>query len=129
MADQELTPMQKAFVDEYRSTGNGSQSAIRAGYSRGRSSESACRLLRNSKVLAAIGELISIKRIPTTYRKEDEKKMRKKCCSSQSIETDPEIFGELETAETHENAFAVHIPERPGYQGQPIAISSYDIFS
>jgi phage terminase small subunit len=55
-----LTPKQEAFARAYIETGNASEAYRRAGYSGGNPktvNEAASRLLRNSKVLARLGEL------------------------------------------------------------------------
>ena len=49
-----LTPKQAAFCREYVVDSNGTQAAIRAGYSRGGASSQASGLLRNPKVAAAL---------------------------------------------------------------------------
>lgn len=49
-----LTPKQQRFVEEYLVDLNGTQAAIRAGYSAKGASVQACRLLANAKVQAAI---------------------------------------------------------------------------
>jgi phage terminase small subunit len=54
MIDQPLTPKQAAFVREYMVDHNGTQAAIRAGYSARTASEQASRLLTNVKVSKAI---------------------------------------------------------------------------
>ncbi len=50
----ELTPRQSRFVDEYLIDLNGTQAAIRAGYSEKCAEVTASRLLRNAKVAAEI---------------------------------------------------------------------------
>jgi phage terminase small subunit len=49
-----LSPRQRAFVDEYLIDCNGRQAAIRAGYSENSAEQQAHRLLTNAKVNAAI---------------------------------------------------------------------------
>lgn len=49
-----LTPMQRAFADYYIETGNGKQSAIRAGYAAGSAYVTGSRLLDNHKIRAYI---------------------------------------------------------------------------
>lgn len=51
-----LTPKQRRFVAEYLIDLNGTQAAIRAGYSRKTAAEQASRLLTNVKVSAAVAE-------------------------------------------------------------------------
>lgn len=51
-----LTPKQKSFVREYAIDSNGTQAAIRAGYSEKTAPEQGSRLLRNVKVKAAVAE-------------------------------------------------------------------------
>lgn len=51
-----LTPKQAAFVREYLIDLNGTQAAIRAGYSANAAEVEASRLLRNAKVAAAVAE-------------------------------------------------------------------------
>jgi len=51
-----LTARQQRFVDEYLVDLNGTQAAIRAGYSPKRAAETACELLRNPTVSQAIAE-------------------------------------------------------------------------
>lgn len=53
MADQ-LTPRQARFVEEYLLDLNGTQAAIRAGYSPTSAAESACEFLTDSKISAAV---------------------------------------------------------------------------
>lgn len=55
----ELTEKQRAFVREYLVDLNGTQAAIRAGYSPDTAESQASRLLRNAKVSAAVGEAIA----------------------------------------------------------------------
>lgn len=50
----ELTPRQSRFVDEYLIDLNGTQAAIRAGYSENTAESQAVRLLRNAKVAAVV---------------------------------------------------------------------------
>lgn len=52
-----MTPKQTAFVQEYMKDLNGTQAAIRAGYSADTATEQASRLLTNVKVASAIAEL------------------------------------------------------------------------
>src|SRR4051794_28830268 len=54
VADVKLTARQTRFVQEYLVDLNGTQAAIRAGYSRGSAAVEASRLLRNAKVFDAI---------------------------------------------------------------------------
>lgn len=49
-----LTPKQQLFVEEYLKDLNGSQAAIRAGYSPNRAEQTASRLLTNGKVKSAV---------------------------------------------------------------------------
>ena len=49
-----MTPKQARFVEEYLIDRNGTQAAIRAGYSERSAEVTASRLLRNDKVAAAI---------------------------------------------------------------------------
>lgn len=49
-----LTPRQKAFVNEYLISLNGTQAAIKAGYSKKTANEQASRLLTNVSVAAAV---------------------------------------------------------------------------
>lgn len=49
-----LTPMQRAYADYYIETGNGLQSALRAGYARSGAHVQASRLLSNANVRAYI---------------------------------------------------------------------------
>lgn len=49
-----LTPKQQLFVEEYLKDLNGTQAAMRAGYSPNRADQTASRLLRNGKVEAAV---------------------------------------------------------------------------
>lgn len=51
-----LTPKQQAFVDEYLKDRNGTQAAIRAGYSPKTADMQASRLLRNVKISRAVGQ-------------------------------------------------------------------------
>lgn len=51
-----LTPKQRAFVNEYLVDRNGTQAAIRAGYSQKTANEQASRLLANVNVKAAVLE-------------------------------------------------------------------------
>lgn len=52
-----LTPKQHAFVTEYMIDRNGTQAAIRAGYSERTANEQAARLLANVSVASAVDEL------------------------------------------------------------------------
>lgn len=52
-----LTPRQQAFVDEYLIDLNGTQAAIRAGYSANTANEQAARLLANASVSEAVAAL------------------------------------------------------------------------
>lgn len=52
-----LTPKQHAFVMEFMIDRNGTQAAIRAGYSERTANEQAARLLANVSVAAAVNEL------------------------------------------------------------------------
>lgn len=54
MAKEGLTPKQAAFVQEYLVDLNGTQAAIRAGYSPKTANEQAARLLANASVQAAV---------------------------------------------------------------------------
>ena len=54
MNSKELTPKQAAFVQEYLKDLNGTQAAIRAGYSKKTANEQAARLLANASVQAAV---------------------------------------------------------------------------
>lgn len=56
MKKQELTPKQLAFVREYMIDRNGTQAAIRAGYSAKTANEQASRLLANVKVARLVDE-------------------------------------------------------------------------
>ncbi len=51
-----MTPKQQRFVDEYPIDLNGTQAAIRAGYSKRGAEVTASKLLRNPKVAAAVAE-------------------------------------------------------------------------
>jgi phage terminase small subunit len=51
---ENLTPRVARFVDEYLADPNGTQAAIRAGYSRKTAAQQASRLLRNVKIQQAI---------------------------------------------------------------------------
>ena len=51
-----MTPKQQAFVNEYRIDLNGTQAAIRAGYSEATAAEQASRLLNNVKVAVAVAD-------------------------------------------------------------------------
>ena len=51
-----MTPKQRRFVDEYLIDLNGTQAAIRAGYSARTANEQAARLLANASVSAAVAE-------------------------------------------------------------------------
>ena len=53
---KKLTPKQQRFVEEYCVDFNGTQAAIRAGYSKNTATEQASRLLRNVNIQAAIKE-------------------------------------------------------------------------
>lgn len=52
--DRKLTPRQRQFVVEYQKDLNGTQAAIRAGYSRDSASQQGSTLLANQKVKAAL---------------------------------------------------------------------------
>jgi len=52
--NEALNPRQDQFVDEYLLDGNGTQAAIKAGYSSDTAAQQASRLLRNVKVQQAI---------------------------------------------------------------------------
>lgn len=54
MSDERPTPKQQRFVDEFLRDLNGTQAAIRAGYSARTAESQAWRLLRNARVAAAI---------------------------------------------------------------------------
>ncbi len=54
--NEALNPRQDRFVDEYLLDGNGTQAAIKAGFSPATAAQQASRLLRNAKVQQAIGE-------------------------------------------------------------------------
>lgn len=54
-----LTPKQQSFVDEYLIDRNGTQAAIRAGYSERTANEQASRLLANVNVKAVIGDRVA----------------------------------------------------------------------
>lgn len=54
MNSKELTPKQAAFVQEYLKDLNGTQAAIKAGYSEKTAAEQASRLLSNVKVQEAV---------------------------------------------------------------------------
>ncbi len=54
--NEALNPRQDRFVDEYLLDGNGTQAAIKAGFSPATAAQQASRLLRNVKVQQAIGE-------------------------------------------------------------------------
>ena len=54
MSEKGLTPKQSAFVQEYLKDLNGTQAAIRAGYSKKTANEQAARLLANASVQAAV---------------------------------------------------------------------------
>ena len=56
MEGKELTPKQAAFVREYLTDRNGTQAAIRAGYSQKTAEVTASRLLRNVKVKQAVAK-------------------------------------------------------------------------
>ncbi|HYF55927.1 MAG TPA: terminase small subunit [Salinarimonas sp.] len=56
MANNDLTPKQARFVEEYLIDLNGTQAAIRAGYSPKTANEQAARLLANASVAAAVAE-------------------------------------------------------------------------
>lgn len=49
-----LSDMQRKFVAEYIRTGNGTQSAIKAGYAPAGAHTAACRLLKHSSVIKAL---------------------------------------------------------------------------
>ena len=55
-----LTPRQRAFVTEYLASGNGTQSAINAGYTPSTASERAVQLLRKESVAALIASAQSV---------------------------------------------------------------------
>lgn len=52
-----LTERHKSFCREYVKSGNGKQSAIKAGYAANSAEQTACKLLRNPKVVAEITRL------------------------------------------------------------------------
>lgn len=52
-----MTPKSEAFAHEYAANANGTQAAIRAGYSPHSAHAQACRLLKDADVLAKIAEL------------------------------------------------------------------------
>ncbi len=54
--NEALNPRQDRFVDEYLLDGNGTQAAIKAGFSPATAAQQASRLLRNVKVQQAIAE-------------------------------------------------------------------------
>ena len=54
MTTKKVSPKQEAFVREYQIDRNGTQAAIRAGYSEKTAQEQSCRLLSNVKVQEAI---------------------------------------------------------------------------
>jgi len=54
MSEKGLTPKQATFVQEYLKDLNGTQAAIRAGYSKKTANEQAARLLANASVQAAV---------------------------------------------------------------------------
>lgn len=56
MSGGKLTPRQARFVEEYQRDRNGTQAAIRSGYSAKTAEASASRMLRNVKVSEAIKE-------------------------------------------------------------------------
>ncbi len=56
LMNEALNPRQDQFVDEYLLDGNGTQAAIKAGYSSDTAAQQASRLLRNVKVQQAIAE-------------------------------------------------------------------------
>jgi phage terminase small subunit len=66
----ELTPKQQRFCEEYVVDCNGTQAAIRAGYSEKTAVEQASRLLINVKVGERINELQKSKQITTGYNAE-----------------------------------------------------------
>lgn len=53
---QKLTPRQTRFVEEYAIDRNGTQAAIRAGYSPRSAEVTACRLLSKDKIKAAVAD-------------------------------------------------------------------------
>lgn len=57
MAKQELTEMQRKFAEYYVQTGNATQSAVLAGYSKDTASSQGSRLLNNVKVKKLIVEI------------------------------------------------------------------------
>ncbi|MGK0551062.1 terminase small subunit [Enterococcus faecalis] len=58
MANNKLTPKQKAFADEYIiNGGNATQAAVKAGYSKKTAEVTGSKLLRNAKVKAYIAEI------------------------------------------------------------------------
>ena len=52
-----MTAKQEHFCAEYAVDYNGTQAAIRAGYSEKNAANQASRMLRNAEVLARVGEL------------------------------------------------------------------------
>jgi len=63
--ENELTPKKRAFVREYLIDLNGTQAAIRAGYSGKTANEQASRLLANVNVKAAIDAAMKIRSVRT----------------------------------------------------------------
>jgi phage terminase small subunit len=59
--ESELTPKQRAFVREYLVDLNGTQAAIRAGYSANSADVEASRLLANAKVRSAVDAAIKLR--------------------------------------------------------------------
>lgn len=57
MAGDKLTAKQERFCMEYLIDRNGTQAAIRAGYGEAGAGVTACRMLKNDKVLARVREL------------------------------------------------------------------------
>ncbi len=58
--NEALNPRQDQFVDEYLLDGNGTQAAIKAGYSSDTAAQQASRLLRNVKVQQAIAAMLLV---------------------------------------------------------------------
>ena len=55
---QDMPLRQRKFVKAYKETGNGTKSAIQAGYSEASAATQASRLLRNEKVLAILNSAV-----------------------------------------------------------------------
>lgn len=67
----DLTTKQRLFIYEYTIDFNGTQAAIRAGYSKDTAAEQASRLLKNVKVSAAVEKLISQRIVTLDVRAND----------------------------------------------------------